>query len=218
MPDLRVRRTKQILRQALMDLMNEKSYETITVAEIAERAMVNRTTFYRHYEDKSDLFTRGMDEMLDEIWSTLWSVPEEIERSEIDKPRQNTLAMLNHIKHNLDFYKLMFGPRGSGDFVLRMRDSAADAFRHRLAHVAEHNKATARIPLVVLAHMWAGSLLGLLAWWVKEDCRVAVEDAAVFLAANFFVSRSDLLNVPMPPVGGEFLALLEAAARRMEDA
>ena len=215
MPDLRVRRTKQILRQALMDLMNEKSYEAITVAEIAERAMVNRTTFYRHYEDKSDLFTRGMDEMLDEIWSTLWSVPEEIEHNRIDKPRQNTLAMFNHIKHNLDFYKLMFGPRGSGDFVLRMRDSAVDAFRHRLTHVAERNETTPRIPLVILAHMWAGSLLGLLAWWVKDDCRVSVEDVAVVLVANFFITTPDLLNVRMPPVSREFLTLLDEAADRM---
>ncbi len=218
MPDLRVRRTKQILRQALMDLMNEKSYEAITVAEIAERAMVNRTTFYRHYEDKSDLFTRGMDEMLDEIWNTLWSVPEEMEDNGIDKPRQYTLAMLTHIKHNLDFYKLMFGPRGSGDFVLRMRDSAVDAFRHRLTHVVDHNHSTPRMPLVVLAHLLAGSLLGLLSWWVKEDCRVSVEDIAAFLVANFFIATPDLLNARMPPVSREFLTLVDDATRRMESA
>ena len=217
MPDLRVRRTKQILRQALMDLMNEKTYETITVAEIAERAMVNRTTFYRHYEDKSDLFTRGMDEMLDEIWNTLWSIPEEIEHDGIEKPRQNTLAMLNHIKHNFDFYKLMFGPRGSGDFFLRMRDSAVDAFRHRVAHVTRHNGTVPRIPLVVLAHMWAGGLLGLLAWWVREDCRVPVEDVAAFLVADFFIPIPDLLNARMLPVQPEFLTLLEEATRRMDD-
>ena len=216
MASLQVRRTKQILRQALMDLMNEKPYETITVAGIAERAMVNRTTFYRHYEDKNDLFTRGMDEMLDEIWSPLRSVPEEIELNGIAKPQKHTLAMLSHIKHNLDFYKLMFGSRGSGDFVLRMRNSAADAFRHRLTQV-ERKDTAPRIPFVVLSHLWAGSLLGLLSWWVQEDCRVPVEEVAVFLVANFFLTTPELLNVQMPAVQPELLTLLETATRRMED-
>ncbi len=53
--DPRIKRTRQLLVNALMALMQEKSFQSITVQDIAERATVNRVTFYAHFEDKFDL-------------------------------------------------------------------------------------------------------------------------------------------------------------------
>lgn len=53
--DPRVRRTRQMLQQALNDLMAEKSFLQITVQDITAKAGVNRATFYSHYVDKYDL-------------------------------------------------------------------------------------------------------------------------------------------------------------------
>jgi AcrR family transcriptional regulator len=50
--DPRVRRTRQLLQQAFLELFQEKSFASITVQDIAERATVNRATFYAHFEDK----------------------------------------------------------------------------------------------------------------------------------------------------------------------
>jgi AcrR family transcriptional regulator len=50
--DPRVKRTKQLLQKALMDLVREKPVDSITVQDIAARAEVNRATFYAHFEDK----------------------------------------------------------------------------------------------------------------------------------------------------------------------
>lgn len=50
--DPRVTRTRQLLLQAFMELMNEKSFQSITVQDIADRATVNRVTFYAHFQDK----------------------------------------------------------------------------------------------------------------------------------------------------------------------
>lgn len=50
--DPRVKRTRTLLQQAFLDLMREKSFSTITVQDITERATVNRATFYAHFEDK----------------------------------------------------------------------------------------------------------------------------------------------------------------------
>ncbi|MBZ0292889.1 MAG: TetR/AcrR family transcriptional regulator, partial [Anaerolineae bacterium] len=52
MEDLRVRRTRKLLQQALIELTVERGFSEITVGDIAERAMGNRSTFYRHYLDK----------------------------------------------------------------------------------------------------------------------------------------------------------------------
>jgi len=50
--DPRVTRTQKLIRDALMSLLAEKSFESISVQDIAERATVNRATFYAHFSDK----------------------------------------------------------------------------------------------------------------------------------------------------------------------
>ena len=61
--DLRVRRTRKLITQALIELTIEKGFAALTVQDIADRAMVNRATFYRHYLDKHDLLDKYMQEV-----------------------------------------------------------------------------------------------------------------------------------------------------------
>jgi AcrR family transcriptional regulator len=58
--DLRVRRTRKLLKSALIELTIEKGFAAVTVQDIADRAMVNRATFYRHCLDKYDLLDQYM--------------------------------------------------------------------------------------------------------------------------------------------------------------
>jgi AcrR family transcriptional regulator len=54
--DPRVKRTRKLLQDALLELLAEKSFDAITVQDIAERSTVNRATFYAHFVDKYELF------------------------------------------------------------------------------------------------------------------------------------------------------------------
>lgn len=53
--DLRIVRTHALLRQALIDLLQENDFEKISVQDIVDKAMINRNTFYKYYSGKSDL-------------------------------------------------------------------------------------------------------------------------------------------------------------------
>lgn len=53
--DPRVKRTRQLLQRALLDLMGEKHFRAITVQDLAERSTLHRATFYAHFQDKYDL-------------------------------------------------------------------------------------------------------------------------------------------------------------------
>ena len=59
--DRRVQRTRRLLHKALMSLILEKKYESITVQEILDRADVGRSTFYLHYQDKDELLVNGFE-------------------------------------------------------------------------------------------------------------------------------------------------------------
>lgn len=59
--DLRVRRTQKMIIDAFFKLVNEKGYHAVTVQDIANEAMINRTTFYAHFKDKQNLFEYVFD-------------------------------------------------------------------------------------------------------------------------------------------------------------
>jgi AcrR family transcriptional regulator len=60
--DPRVMRTRQLLHNALLELLSEKNFQAITIQDIAERATVNRVTFYAHFQDKFALFEYSISE------------------------------------------------------------------------------------------------------------------------------------------------------------
>ncbi len=55
--DLRVEKTYWALHNAFTDLLEEMRFDEITVQELCERAMIRRTTFYKHFADKYEYFT-----------------------------------------------------------------------------------------------------------------------------------------------------------------
>jgi AcrR family transcriptional regulator len=65
--DPRVRRTQEYLREALIELVLEEGYQDITIKDLADRACVNRSTFYLHYQDKDDLLKTGFAQYWDQV-------------------------------------------------------------------------------------------------------------------------------------------------------
>ncbi len=64
--DRRVRRTRTNIRRAFLELLDEKNYTQITVTELAERADINRKTFYAYYTGMEDLLFDMEKEILDQ--------------------------------------------------------------------------------------------------------------------------------------------------------
>ena len=62
--DRRIERTHQLLSKALMDLIIERGYDSITIQDITDRANVSRTTFYLHFKDKDRTAVRQHDKDL----------------------------------------------------------------------------------------------------------------------------------------------------------
>ncbi len=69
--DLRVRRSQKFLRDALIELIEERGFDTVTVGEITERAMVSRATFYRLYQDKYDLVEQIYAEAIQALFDAI---------------------------------------------------------------------------------------------------------------------------------------------------
>lgn len=62
--DLRTQRTRKFIMDSFMELSSQKEFKDITVKDIAEEAMINRATFYYHFEDIYDLLEKVLSEVL----------------------------------------------------------------------------------------------------------------------------------------------------------
>src|SRR5688572_396709 len=73
--DRRIRRTRRQLCEAMLALLVERDYESITVQEITSRADVNRATFYHHFERKEDLLAVALENQFDELVTSFGKLP-----------------------------------------------------------------------------------------------------------------------------------------------
>src|SRR5215216_2599590 len=129
--DLRVRRTRKLLQQALLEAASEKGFAHVTVRDITERAMVNRATFYRHYEDKYDLLRQYLEELSGMIDSQSESSSAEdgLDIS-VDSLPAGLVNLYRHIQANREFYRVMLGNQGDPAFCAQsFRDFIERGFR-----------------------------------------------------------------------------------------
>lgn len=165
--DMRVRRTHKFLWEALMSLLTEHDFESITVAAICERAMVHRTTFYKHYEDKNGLLYNGiLDELnaLSEAFDSAVDKPLEMDE-ELDRLAR-FVTVFEHVLKRERFYRLMFTGDGFSKFSTLLTKSLADRFERRLRGEGKHTS----MPVSLHAQLHAAAMVTMIAWWLENDC------------------------------------------------
>ena len=67
----RTQYTKKVIRKAFQEILMEKEFEKITITEIAQRADINRGTFYKYYKDTADLLEEIEKEIVEQIADNL---------------------------------------------------------------------------------------------------------------------------------------------------
>ena len=117
--NLRVKRTKILLREALITLIEEQGFDSITVGELTERAMVSRAAFYRNYRDKYDL----VEQIFEEAMSSLFNAVGEFGR---EHPVDVWIRFFEQIAQYDQLYRALLGKKGSPWFVQKMRARFAE--------------------------------------------------------------------------------------------
>ena len=115
--DIRIQKTRRDLRLAILNLIMEKPIEKISVIEICKKAMINRMTFYKYYEDKFTLLDDTINEIIDELKNKTLKCNNEIKTLE---EASNLLA--NLIKNVIDYIEknreLIIAVQKNGDYKL----------------------------------------------------------------------------------------------------
>jgi AcrR family transcriptional regulator len=165
--DRRVVRTRDTLGDALVELMQEKSFEDITVQDVLDRAGVGRSTFYTHYRDKEDLFLSDVEDFFGMMSALLTRRGASLERV---APVHELFA------HISDAQMFVSSLKASG----KMHD-VEELGRGMFARSIEERLRMAGVtmePAQLAAHAYAlaGSLFPLMYWWIDHGMTTSPAD------------------------------------------
>ena len=167
--DARVQRTRDALGDALIELMQEKPFDTITVQDVLDRAHVSRSTFYTHYSDKDDLLMSDAEEFFEALSMALSAHGDKSDRV---FPAREFFAHLSDVQ---PFFKALVK---SGKFQENMelaRGHFARGIERRLSEIPRAKTIPPKeLPAIAFAH--AGALLSLLTWWIDRGMRESPQE------------------------------------------
>lgn len=167
--DRRIRKSRKAIDDACWSLLREKDFAAMTIGEIAQRADINRATFYRHYADKYDWLERQIELLMSETFS-FWD--------QLGNPQRLPPVdtgydwIFRHYDEYFDIYAILFSEHTGLSFQSRITERLAEFLRER----AGKNAPSADTEFEV--QYTAASVVGMLKWWVVNDRPLPLERMA----------------------------------------
>jgi len=160
--DRRILRTRNMLGDALIALLQEREFDDITVQDVLDRAGVGRSTFYAHYRDKEDLFLSDVEEFFERICTVLGRQKASPKRL---LPVREVFA---HIREMHEFYEGVARSGKMNDVHALGRGHFARSIEERLQLAGVKMEPALRS---AQAYALAGSFFSLLDWWVDKGMK-----------------------------------------------
>ncbi|MGH2577250.1 MAG: TetR/AcrR family transcriptional regulator [Actinomycetota bacterium] len=162
--DRRVRRTRELLRGALIAMILEKGYERVTVQDIIDRADVGRSTFYAHFRDKEDLLVFGLEEL-----RAVFQLEQQTDGGEVERRAASpTLAVFEHFAEHREVWRAMVDKRGAEVFIRHLHRFLSELLSAQLTARAPGKET--QVPLDAVVEFTVNTLIGLgVRWWIEHD-------------------------------------------------
>lgn len=183
----RTRLSKLLFKNALMDLLKEKgSVAKISVRELCDRAELNRSTFYAHYNEPNDLLMEIETELLDATEEHLKKIGEENDAG----AHKYILSFLQYIKQNDKQFRTLLIDSADPEFRSRFMQQSIIQFVENLR--IEFPK---ELEQYILSYILNGST-GIIIQWIRSDYAVNENEIVNLL---FLINQSALVNLNLTP-------------------
>ena len=155
--DLRIVKTKKILFNSLLNLMKTKNFEKIKISDICEESLVNRSTFYAHYDDKYELLI----DLFEERKLSLLKDFEDNENKAFSKEYLMELLsiLIDHIEENKEIYSAILANNRNGILIDFLIDAIEKDVSERLKGNSEIK--ISDLPLDIIVKFYAGGLINI---------------------------------------------------------
>ncbi len=179
----RAAQTKQIIKEAFIELYRVKAINNISVKELTNRAGFNRGTFYIYYQDIYGL----LGEIEEEILQELHKIGNKIKGYDIssfnpDEPLPALLEILKYLKSRNRYIEALLGENGDPSFSVKFKDLMK---QYLFAKIKIENKEYGQYSEYLLEYM-ASAYIGTFIYWVQKGMEIAPEELALFLGKIVF--------------------------------
>jgi AcrR family transcriptional regulator len=180
-PDRRIQRTRQLLLDALLALVQERGFDSVTVQDVIDRANVGRSTFYAHFVDKEDLLVHAMDPFSAQLRERQRQALRDSAGSD-----RNAFAfageLFAHAEGHRGVFRALLGKKGAAIVQRHFQRMQLDLVREELKALAPARAQAQEVEAA--SHQIASGLFGLLVWWMEGRPRMtAVEASDLFRRA-----------------------------------
>lgn len=173
--DLRVIKTKNLIYNTLIELMKDKTFEEIKVSDICNKALINRSTFYSHYEDKYDLLVDFINSLKNEFINELNKNNNNLNVKEYYI--ELIKIFLNHIEERKEMYtSIMINNRNS-----IMMDILLSVVNNDLLKKMSKDEFKSSIPDDIIVRFYLGGVINLGVEWLKDNNKYSKEDIINYL-------------------------------------
>jgi AcrR family transcriptional regulator len=171
----RVRLTKRLLKDALIECLNEKRIDEITIKELSSKAGINRSTFYLHYDNQLSLLKEVEQDFIDELINHFSNITTSYTTIEVIQ------ELLRYIRGNKDTAKVLLCKNENIDFQKRILALVLSIFKEKIAFKIE--------PLLA-EYVYRFLLMGgysVITTWVENDFNVGIKELSELI---FDISES----------------------------
>ena len=159
--DLRVIKTRKILFDSLITLMKQKDFERIKISDICDVALINRSTFYAHYEDKYDLLLAMIEDLKNTLENELKKNKEEISKNYF---MDLLKILINHIDEKRETYNSILMHDKNGILIDFFIDVSNRDLTNRLKN---NNVIISNVPLDIITKFYLGGIVTIGVEWIK---------------------------------------------------
>ena len=205
-PDRRIQRTRKALRKALLELIKEKGYDSISVEEITRQANLGRATFYLHYKDKEDLLVDEFSELANERARALSEIPfsawlpdtKNLEHTIENKPAEPFLMVFQHVANHADIYRILLQNEKSDRILERIRKIIVQSITEFMQKKVENDPIPIlfEVPIDLLAAYFSGALLSCVDWWLEQGESYSPEEMTRMFQWLFFPGARKIVGMP----------------------
>ena len=171
----RVRMTKRLMKEALLELLARSELSGISVTAVCAAADVNRSTFYNYYTSPSDLLRDIEQDVLDRIPT----LPVPRNRQGEENLLSATTAFFDYVKDNEKAFRILFSESVNAEFSSRLVDLLCSQMIHG---VENENELSARFIRLYIAN----GTVGMLREWIGTGFPVSSREIAKMM---YYLSR-----------------------------
>lgn len=204
--DRRIGKTRNAIRDAFTELIDEIGFDAVTVRNLTERANINRSTFYLHYRDKYDLLEKSEEEIilkLEEIGENVRKLtPKELKiLYSGNKPFPFIVKLAEYFQDNAQFLKVILGPKGDSSFQDQIKKILEKNMLENIITKFEEEKLL--VPSDVFIAYIISAHLGVIQHWLNTDMKQTPEEIATIVFNMTFQGPINAIGIKNGLLNGE---------------